>query len=140
MEQNETQDEIMESISIKPQELVFIYDKDQKNWEERRTEAKGIAKFVREMELKDLTPTMWKTLLNWLNLEPKVLFDEHHKNYDEKIKDKEYEMKDWLTILVNDYKMIKFPIAAIDKKAVLCKQRNEITALYSNRPANEKMK
>ncbi|WP_338761066.1 hypothetical protein WAF17_14770 [Bernardetia sp. ABR2-2B] len=140
MEHNTTKDENMESISIKPQELVFMYDKDQKNWEERRTEANGIAKFVREMELQDLTTTMWKTLLNWLNLEPKALFDEHHKDYDEKIKDKEYAMEDWLTILANDYKMIKFPIAAIDKKAILCKQRNEITALYSNRPANEKMK
>jgi arsenate reductase-like glutaredoxin family protein len=140
MEQNETQDEIMESISIKPQELVFIYDKDQKNWEERRTEAMGIAEFVREMELKNITPTMWQTLLGWLNLEPKQLFDENHEEYKEKIEGKSYEMNDWLTILVNDYKMIKFPIAAINKKAVLCRQRNEITMLYSNRPANNEMK
>ena len=140
MEQDKTKDEIMESISIKPQELVFIYDKDQKNWEERRTEAMGIAEFVREMDLKDLTPTMWETLLGWLNVEPKNLFDESHGEYNEKIKNKEYEHNDWLTILVNDYKMIKFPIAAINKKAVLCQQRNEITTLYSNRPANEKMK
>jgi arsenate reductase-like glutaredoxin family protein len=140
MEQDKTKYEIMESISITPQELVFIYDEDQKNWEERRTEALGIAKFVREMDLKDLTPTMWETLLGWLNLEPRVLFDEHHAEYDDKIKGKEYKMNDWFTILVNDYKMIKFPIAAINKKAVLCKQRNEITLLYSNRPANEQVK
>ena len=130
----------MESISIKAQDLVFIYDKDQKNWEERRTEAMGIAQFVREMEFKNITPTMWKTLLDWLNLEPKSLFDENHEEYTNKIKDKDYEMNDWFTILVNDYKMIKFPIAAINKKAVLCKQRNEITLLYSNRPANEQVK
>ncbi len=140
MEQNKTQDKTMESISIKPQELVFIYDKDQKNWEERRTEAIGIAEFVREMELKNITPTMWKTILDWLNLDPKQLFDENNEGYDEKIKDKDYEMNDWLTILVNDYKMIKFPIAAINKKAILCTQRNEITLLYSNRPANEQVK
>ena len=140
MEQSKTQNENMESISIKPQELVFIYDKDQKNYEERRTEALGIAEFVREMELKNITPTMWKTLLRWLNLEPKALFDENHEEYKDKIEGKEYDPNDWLTILVNDYKMIKFPIAAVDKKAVLCKQRNEITTLYSNRTANEKMK
>ena len=129
----------MESISIKPQELVFIYDKDQKNWEERRTEAMGISKFVREMELKNITPTMWQALLGWLNLEPRQLFDENHQGYNEKIKDKEYEMNDWFTILVNEYKMIKFPIAAINNKAILCRQRNEITILYSNRPANQEM-
>lgn len=130
----------MENISIKPQELVFIYDKDQKNWEERRTEAMGISQFVREMEFKNITPTMWQTLLGWLNLAPKQLFDENQEGYNEKIKDKEYEMNDWFTILTNEYKMIKFPIAAINKKAILCRQRNEITLLYSNRPANEEMK
>lgn len=130
----------MESISIKPQELVFIYDKDQKNWEERRTEAIGIAEFVREMEFKNITPTMWQTLLGWLNLEPKQLFDENYEGYNEKIKDKDYQINDWFTILVNEYKMIKFPIAAINKKAILCRQRNEITMLYSNRPANSEMK
>ena len=140
MKQDENRNKTMESISIKPQELVFIYDKDQKNYEERRTEALGIAEFVREMELKNLTPTMWETLLSWLNVEPRVLFDENHENYKDKIEGKDYDSHDWLTILVNDYKMIKFPIAAIDKKAVQCKQRNEITGLYSNRPANEKMK
>ncbi|WP_338793265.1 hypothetical protein [Bernardetia sp. MNP-M8] len=140
MEQDKNHEETMESISIKPQELVFIYDKDQKNYEERRTEAMGIAEFVREMELKNITPTMWETLLGWLNIEPKALFDENHEDYNDKIKDKDYDPNDWLTILVNDYKMIKFPIAAINKKAILCQQRNEITALYSNRPANEKMK
>ncbi|WP_291726135.1 arsenate reductase family protein [Bernardetia sp.] len=140
MEHDSIKDETMETISIQPQELVFIYHKNQKNWEERRTEAKGIAEFVREMELQDLTNTMWQTLLDWLNLEPKELFDEQHEKYDEKIKDKDYDRQDWLTILVNDYDMIKFPIAAINKKAVLCAQRNEITALYSNRPANEKLK
>ncbi|AFM04691.1 hypothetical protein Fleli_2318 [Bernardetia litoralis DSM 6794] len=140
MEQGKNHNETMENISIKPQELVFIYDKDQKNWEERRTEAMGIAEFVREMEFKNITPTMWKTLLGWLELEPKQLFDENHENYNDKIKSKDYEMNDWLTILVNDYKMIKFPIAAINKKAILCTQRNEITMLYSNRPANEEIK
>lgn len=140
MEQNKINDETMETISIQPQELVFLYHKDQKNWEERRTEAKGIAKFVREMEFQDVTQMMWETLLDWLNLEPKDLFDEQHPEYDEKIKDKDYDRRDWLTILVNDYQLIKFPMAVINEKAVLCKQRNEITALYSNRPANEKMK
>lgn len=129
----------MENISIKPQELVFIYDKDQKNWEERRTEAIGIAEFVREMEFKNITPTMWQTLLGWLNLNPKQLFDENYEGYNERIKDKDYEMNDWFTILVKEYKMIKFPIAAINKKAILCRQRNEITTLYSNRPANSEM-
>ena len=74
MKQDKNQDQIMESISIKPQELVFMYDKDQKNWEERRTEAMGIAKFVREMGLKDLTPTMWETLLGWLNANMSAIY------------------------------------------------------------------
>ena len=130
----------METLSIKPQEMLFIYHKEQKNYEERRTEAQSMDVFVKEMEFKDITPTMWQTLLEWLEVEPIELFDENHSDYTEKIEGKDYDNNGWTTILTNDYGLIKYPIAAINHKAVLCNQRNTMISLYSNKGANRDMK
>ncbi len=130
----------MGSITIKPQEMLFIYHTEQANYEERRTEAQSMEVFVKEMEFKNITPTMWQSLLEWLEVEPIELFDENHPDYAKEIEGKDYDNNGWTTILTNNYELIKFPIAAIDKKAVVCNQRNTMISLFSNKSANRDMK
>lgn len=126
----------MESISIKRDELLFIYRQGDHQHKEILTAAKALDTHVKEMELKDVTPTMWQTLLSWLKLQPQDLFMTSHEVYQQKIAGKDFDQHDWLTLLHEEADLIHFPIAAIDGKAVLCQQRNDILKIHSNRDTN----
>lgn len=115
-------------MKFHPNELVLIYDPKNDMGKKTLAYAKSISNHVNDVDILNtaLTTTIWKEIINRLELKPKELMDRSSKYYHEHIKGHEMTMQGFLDILVHNPSIIVGPIAIKNKKAILCKTPTDI--------------
>jgi arsenate reductase len=79
-----------------------------------------------DYSLLPLTTTLWKQLLDMLQVHPKELLDKSHPYYQSHIRGHEFDEEGWLNVLRKNTFLIKSPIAVKGNKAVLCTTPQDI--------------
>ena len=118
-------------MRLHPNELYIYFDPDTNTGKQTRAYAYSITKHVNESAFNKVrfTTTMWREMLELLNLRAKDLMNRAHPDYQLKLAGNNYNDEDWLNILTRYPYLIKAPIAMKNKKAVLCTKPTEILKL-----------
>lgn len=64
------------------------------------------------------TGTIWQTILSKLDKSPKQLLDKSNPYYQENIKGRDFDKRDWTYLLMNNLDLIRSPIAVRGEKAM----------------------
>ncbi|MDB4107790.1 glutaredoxin [Bacteroidia bacterium] len=72
------------------------------------------------------TGTIWQTILTKLDKSPKQLLDKSNPYYQENIKGRDFEDRDWTFLLMNNPDLIRGPIAIRGNKAMLIDNPTDI--------------
>jgi arsenate reductase len=65
------------------------------------------------------TGTIWENILTKLEKSPKELLDKSQPYYQENIKGRDFEKRDWIYLLMNNPDLVKSPIAIRGNRAIL---------------------
>lgn len=132
----------MSSIQFHPNELLLIYNDNHTNSvKQTRAYARSVSDHVNEVHLEStkLTTTLWKEIVNKLELKPKDLLDKSKPEYQEKIRGNEFTMEGWLEVLNHNPHLLKAPMAFYDNRAVLCVKPTDILKLDRSETSNAKI-
>jgi arsenate reductase len=72
------------------------------------------------------TGTIWQTILSKLDKSPKELLDKSKPYYQENIRGRDFEMRDWTYLLMNNPDLVRGPIAIRGDKAMLIDNPTDI--------------
>ncbi len=75
------------------------------------------------------TGTIWRSILNKLDKKPKDLFDKSNPYYQENIRGRDFEARDWTNLLLNNPELVRSPIAIKGDKAVILDNPTDIFKL-----------
>ncbi|MFA0963704.1 arsenate reductase family protein [Roseivirga sp. BDSF3-8] len=105
-----------------PNELMIYYDPGTSIGKQTYAYAYTLTKHVNANVYSStrMTTTLWRELLDKLELRPKDLLDKSHPDYQAKIARNNFDDEGWLNILMHYPYLIKAPIAVKNNKAVLC--------------------
>lgn len=114
-----------------PNELWLLFDDKQSQHRKTRALAKSITRHINEISLihNKLSKLRWAEILALLNLHPKDLLNKADLGYQKEIAGHDFDDDTWLVILRENPKLIKGPIAIMDKNAVLCVKPKDIYKL-----------
>jgi len=90
---------------------------------------KGLEYTVVEYLRNPLTREQLKDLLMKLNMRPEQIVRTQEDEYKEKLKGKTFNDEEWITILLENPKLIQRPIVVKNHKAVLAQPADEIERL-----------
>lgn len=125
----------MRSLQFHPNELLLIYfDPTSNTSKQTRAYARSISNNVNEINLANVrfTTTLWKEVVNLLNLRPKDLLDKSNPAYQAKVRGNTFTMSGWLEVLTNNPHLLKAPIAVYHNRAILCRKPTDILRLEVN--------
>ncbi|UII25560.1 glutaredoxin [Fulvivirga maritima] len=125
----------MRSFQFHPNELLLIYyDPSTSTSKQTRAYARSVSNNVNELNLSTvkLTTTLWKEIVNRLDLRPKDLLDKSNANYQAKVRGNTFTMTGWLEVLCNNPYLLKAPIAVYHDRAILCRKPTDILRLDVN--------
>jgi arsenate reductase len=91
---------------------------------------KGLEYTVVEYLRNPLTREQFKELLMKLNMRPDQIVRTQEDEYKEKLKGKHFNDEEWITILLENPKLIQRPIVVKNHKAVLGQPLDEIDRLF----------
>lgn len=114
-----------------PNELLILYHADSEKGKKTLAYAYTLTPFVRGVTFDKalMTTTMWRQLLQKLDLLPKHLLDKSHPYYQAELRGRQFDDEDWLNVLKRNHHLIKAPIAIKGKRAKLCNSPTEIFTL-----------
>jgi arsenate reductase len=72
------------------------------------------------------TGTIWLSILTKLNKSPKELLDKSQPYYQENIKGRDFEDRDWTNLLINNPDLVRSPIAVRGDKAIILDNPTDI--------------
>ena len=115
-------------MKIHPNELVLLYHAETPTGKQTRAMAQTLSSNVNEFHYDKVrfTTTIWRSLLDKLELRPKDLLNRAHPDYQSKINGKNLDDEGWLNVIMQHPYLIKAPIAITTKKAILCIKPNDI--------------
>lgn len=118
-------------MKLHPNELFIYYDPSTNTGKQTRAYAYSLTRNVNEALCNKvrLTSTIWKKLLDMLNLRPKDLLNRAHSDYQTKIAGNNYDDEGWLNVLINYPYLLKAPIAIMNNKAILCCNPTDVLKL-----------
>jgi arsenate reductase (glutaredoxin) len=118
-------------MKIHPNEMLLLYDGSTSTGRQTRAIAYTITKHVNEFQYDQvkITSTIWRNVLDLLQLRPKDLLNRAHPEYQDKIAGKNLDDEGWLNVLIQSPHLIKAPIAIKNNKAILCLTPTEILKL-----------
>lgn len=90
---------------------------------------KGVQCAIVEYLKQPLTRELLKDILMKLNMKPFELVRPQEDEYKEKLKGKKFTDEEWITILLENPKLIQRPIVVKNNKAVLAQPAEEIDRL-----------
>ena len=124
-------------MKFHPTELFFIYDPTSTYSRQTLAYAYTLTPHVQVHEIgKDpFTTTLWRQILNYLDLPAKSLFNRANRQYQKTIAGGQYNDEDWLNILTHNPHMIDYPIAVLGNRGVLCKSPTDILKLANTQVA-----
>jgi arsenate reductase len=120
-------------LAMHPNELLILFNRDSAVSMKTLAFAKTVSNHIRDMEFRSLKfpNTIWKELLNMLNLEAKDILDKSHPDYQKKIMGHDFSTEGWLNVLSHNSYLIKAPIAVKNGKAVLCNRPKDVLKLIN---------
>jgi arsenate reductase len=72
------------------------------------------------------TGTIWRTILAKLGKSPKEILDKSKPYYQENIRGRDFEGRDWIYLLMNNPDLVRSPIAIRGGKAILLDNPTDI--------------
>ncbi|MTI40114.1 arsenate reductase family protein [Fulvivirga lutimaris] len=119
----------MSSIQFHPNELLLIYnDPNTTTGKQTRAYAKSVSNNVNEVNISNnnFTTTLWKEVINMLNLHPLEIMDRSCADYKAKIEGNNFTMTGMLEVLAHNPTLLKAPIAVYQNNAVFCLKPTDI--------------
>lgn len=120
-------------------ELMILYDSASNLGKKTLAYAHTISKNVKcwDYSLLPLTATLWRQLLDMLQMHPKELLDKSHPYYQSHIKGHDFDEEGWLNVLRRNTFLIKSPIVVKGAKALLCSTPETIFTIMQGVPEME---
>lgn len=128
----------MSSIQFHPNELLLIYnDPNTTTGKQTRAYAKSVSNNVNEVNISNsnFTTTLWKEVINMLNLHPLEIMDRSCPDYKAKIEGNNFTMTGMLEVLAHNPVLLKAPIAVYQHRAVFCLKPTDILKFESSSTA-----
>jgi arsenate reductase len=72
------------------------------------------------------TGTIWQSILTKLDKSPKELLDKSIPYYQEHIRGRDFEERDWVYLLMNNPQLVRSPIAVRGNKAIILDNPTDI--------------
>ena len=93
--------------------------------------AKSISSNINTIDISKTkgTGTIWESILTKLDKSPKELLDKSQKYYQDNIRGRDFEQRDWTFLLMNNPELIRGPIAVKGNKAMLIDNPTDIYKL-----------
>jgi len=125
-------------LAVHPNELLVLYDSSSQLSKKTLAFARTVSDHIQEIEFKktQFRNTIWKEILDLLQLPPKELLNKAHPEYKKMIRGNEFRDDDWLNVISHNPELIRGPIAIKNKKAVLCLRPKDILKV-ENQPKAE---
>ena len=113
------------------QEIQLYLKKDCSKSKKVLAYAKSISNNVNSVDISKTkgTGTIWQTILSKLDKSPKELLDKSQKYYQDNIRGRDFEQRDWTFLLMNNPELIRGPIAVKGNKAMLIDNPTDIYKL-----------
>lgn len=115
--------------TLKSTEEIQIY------FNEHDSRAKKVIAYAKSMSSKvqtfDIqktkgTGTIWRSILSKLNKSPKELLDKSKPYYQQNIRGRDFEDRDWIYLLMNNPTLVRSPIAIRGSKAIMLDNPTDI--------------
>lgn len=118
----------MHKTITKTNEISILYNPGCSKAKKVYAYARSIANKVTFLEFKSSakTATQWKQILLSLGLRPKDILDKSQPYYQENLRGREFEDRDWLNVVINNPNLIRSPIAMRGRKAMLLDNPTDI--------------
>lgn len=112
-------------------ELLVYYNPESGAHRRTVAYAQTLSRYVRAFSFDQApsTETSWQQILHALNLDPKELLNKAHPYYQQHIRGREFDEKDWIKVIQNNPDILKAPIAIRGKRAILCLNATDILQL-----------
>jgi arsenate reductase (glutaredoxin) len=103
-------------------EILVYYDKNSDQAKKVLAYARTITRHINEVEYHKtpFTATMWRQLLQLLDMKPKNLMNKAHPYYQLNVKGRDFDEEGWLNVLIRNPELIKAPIIVKGRRAMLC--------------------
>lgn len=120
-------------------ELMILYDSASHNGKKTLAYAHTLSKNVKcwDYSLLPLTTTLWKQLLDMLQVQPKELLDKSHPYYQSHIRGHDFDDEGWLNVLQRNTFLIKSPIVVKGSRAMVCTTPETVFTIMQGVPAVE---
>lgn len=118
-------------MQVLDKELVLFYDENSYKGKQTLAYAHTITKAVNRQELSqsNLSPTIFKIILEKLNVNAKELLNKADNEYRQDVKGKEFDEEGWLNVIRKSPNLLKSPVAMYHGKAVVCNTPTDILKL-----------
>lgn len=90
--------------------------------------AKSLSSKVQTFDIQKTkgTGTIWRSILTKLNKTPKELLDKSKPYYQQNIRGRDFEDRDWIYLLMNNPQLVRCPIAIRGNRAILLDNPTDI--------------
>ena len=112
-------------------EMLIYYNRESSRAKKVLAYARTVAPNINEVEYHKtpFTPTMWRRVLDMLQLRPKDLLNRADPYYQTNIRGRDFDDEGWLNILIRNPDLIKAPIVIMGDRAILCNNPTDILQL-----------
>ncbi|MBI1191583.1 MAG: glutaredoxin [Bacteroidetes bacterium] len=112
-------------------EIRVYYDRNSDQAKKVLAYARTITRHVHEVEVTKtpFTPTMWKQLLEMLDMKPKNLMNKAHPYYQMNVKGRDFDDEGWLNVLIRNPELLIAPIVVKGRRAMLCSNPTDMLGM-----------
>jgi len=125
-----------------PKEVVIIYNFEERGNREALAYAKQIAQNVNEVDISKtpLNERQMAQLLDNLGVSVEDVIDRRADVYQEKYKDAELSLMDWLTAIEHNPELLRTPIGILGNRAIVCETPGDMLKLDDGQGFDQNMK
>ncbi len=118
----------MHKSTNKKNEISIIYNANCSKAKKAMAYARSLAKAVDSIEYDKwgTTATKWKEVLAKMNKRPKDILDKSKPYYQQNLRGREFEDRDWLSVVMRNPELIRSPIAIRGGKAIFLDNPTDI--------------
>ena len=121
-------------MQFHPNELFIYCDADTTTGKQTLAMVKSISNNINQQDWKKvkLTSTLWKEIVNMLDVRPKDLLNKANPDYQSRVRGNTFTMTGWLDVLAKNPHMLKAPIVIYRNRAVLCQKPSDVLTLQNH--------
>lgn len=121
----------LEFMKTNHREIFLYYNPDSSIGKKTMAVALSMTPHVNDQDYRKIkySTTLWRDLLDKLQLRPKDLMNRAHPYYQEHIRGRDFDDDGWLNILIRSPEIIKAPIAMRGDRAILVNTPTDLLKL-----------